>query len=378
MATKRYTWWTLLLLVSVGACVEPFETPVQDKDVNFLVVDGFLNTTNGTANVKLSRASVLHDAVSTIPEENAQVEIEDNNGSRFPLIARGLGVYDATHNNISLTDQYRIYILTTDGKEYRSKFITPKVAPPIDELAWVPTSDGVHVRVDTHDDSKQSRYYRWDFVETWEYRAPISSDFLMENGEPRYRLPEEQIWVCYRSLPSSQILTTSTVRLSEDRVNDFDLTFLPRATSKLGVRYSILVRQFAMSQEAYEYWEELKKTTESLGGLFDPQPGKVTGNMANIADDSEVVIGYFDAGSASEKRLFIRFSELPTHLKVTTPFATCTEESIGVNEVATLSPLYLITSAITEGITVIGYRYTTTACADCRYQGGSIIKPEFW
>lgn len=368
----------MLLLMLVGACVEPFEPPVQDKDVNFLVVDGFLNTTNGNANVKLSRASVLHEAVSTIPEENALVEIEDNNGNRYSLAPLGLGVYNSTHAEINLTGEYRIYIRTADGKEYNSKYVTPKIAPPIDELSWVGTADGVYVLLDTHDDSKQSRYYRWEFVETWEYRAPISSDFIMENGEPRYRLPEEQIWICYRSLPSSQIMTTSTVRLSEDRVNDFPLTFLPRATSKLGVRYSILVRQFAMTQEAFDYWEELKKTTESLGGLFDPQPGKVTGNVSNIADDNEVVIGYFDAGSASEQRLFIRFSDLPTHLKFTTPFATCVEESIGVNEVATLSPLYLLTSQITEGITVIGYRYTTTACADCRYQGGSIIKPEFW
>jgi hypothetical protein len=375
--TIKFFQW-LILIFSIS-CVEPFDPPVQDAEVNFLVVDSYLNTTTGHASVKLSRASVLHEVTATLPELAANVSIEDNSGNTYPLNELGLGAYELIDAGLTvLSRQYRIYIRSSDGKEHRSAFVTPTITPPIDSVNWVPKADGVQIVVDTHDETAQSRYYRWDFVETWEYKAPLSSDFKLVNGAPKYREPEEQIYVCYRSLPSTPINTTSTVRLSEDRVSDYELTFLPRGTQKLSVRYSVLVKQYALSRTAFDYWEQLKNTTESLGGLFDPQPGKVSGNISNINDPDDIVLGFFDAGSIQEKRIFIRFVDLPSHLKSSIGSAECIEESIGVAEVATLPSFYLITSQITQGIVVVGYRYTTIPCADCRYQGGSVVKPDFW
>jgi hypothetical protein len=375
-ATIKFFQW--LMLISTTSCVEPFDPPVQDVNVNFLVVDSYLNTTIGSATVKLSRASVLHEATATLPELGANVAIEDNSGNIYSLNELGQGAYAITDVGLTAESQYRIYIRANDGKEYRSTFVTPTTAPPIDSISWIPKADGVQIVVDAHDETARSRYYRWDYIETWEYRSPLSSNFKLVNGTPVFRTPEEQIYVCYRSLPSTAINTTSTVRLSEDRVNDYNLTFLPRGAQKLSARYSILVRQYALSREAYDYWEQLKKTTESLGSLFDPQPGKVSGNISNINDINDIVLGFFDAGSIQEKRIFIRFFDLPPHLKTTVGSSECIEESIGVAEVAALPSFYLITSQITQGIAVVGYRYTTIPCADCRYQGGSTDKPEFW
>lgn len=367
-----------MMVLVVFGCVEPFDPPVQDVNVNFLVVDSYLNTSQGHATVRLSRASVLHEATATLPETGAQVAIEDISNNTFLLHETDEGNYELTDAGLATQSQYRLYVRTEDNKEYRSAFVTPTNAPAIDSVNWRARADGVQIVVDTHDETAQSRYYRWDFIETWEYRSPLSSNFKLVNGIPIYRSPEEQIYVCYRSLPSTQINTASTVRLSEDRVSDYELTFLPRGTQKLGVRYSILVRQYTLSREAYDYWEQLKRTTESLGGLFDPQPGKVVGNISSISDPDDIVLGYFDAGSVQEKRIFIRFLDLPADLKTTTPFEECSEESIGVAEVATLPSFYLITSQITEGIVVVGYRYTSIPCADCRYQGGSVTQPDFW
>ena len=53
-------------------------------------------------------------------------------------------------------------------------------------------------------------------------------------------------------------MTFSTTRLSKDVVSQFPITFIPGNSFKLGVKYSILVRQIALSQSGFEYYERSK------------------------------------------------------------------------------------------------------------------------
>jgi hypothetical protein len=46
---------------------------------------------------------------------------------------------------------------------------------------------------------------------------------------------------------------------------------------RISSRYSTLVRQFAISPNTYNYWQNLKNT-EQLGTLFDAQPSQLVGN----------------------------------------------------------------------------------------------------
>jgi hypothetical protein len=64
-----------------------------------------------------------------------------------------------------------------------------------------------------------------------------------------------------------------------------------------------------MSQESYTYWNNLRITNETQGGLSDIQPGVITGNIFSITDDTEPVLGYFDASTVSEKRVFFNYRD---------------------------------------------------------------------
>jgi hypothetical protein len=360
------------------SCLDPYQPPVTDQEVNFLVIDGFVNTSNGSVDVTLSRALVLWKVASPEPERGAQVVLEESGGNTYPLAELPQGKYTVTSPAIVADREYRLYIRTQSGKEYRSQFITPKQSPAITELGWVPAEDGIFITVDTHDTANQTHYYRWDFVETWAYRSVFASDYKMKGGVPVLRSADELVHQCYKTVPSVQINTATTTRFSEDRIDDYELTFIKAGAQRIKDHYSILVNQYALSKNAYEYWEQLKNTTETLGSLFDPQPSRVSGNIQNINDPGETVIGYFDGGSSTQKRIFIRFRDLPGHLQITIPQDVCEPHSIDVGKVSTLPSFYELTTAIISGITVIGFNYSTVDCVDCTYQGGTTTKPDFW
>lgn len=374
---KLWNW--LAMTVMMAGCVESFDLPVHNGDVNFLVIDGFLNTANGEVNVSLLRATKLTEPTSP-PEEHATVTLEDSDGNSYPLAGLGSGNYKRTETSLDLEKQYRIYVKTSDGNEYRSLFSTPRRTPEITEVGWHEESNGLQITVDTEDATGNTRYYRWTFEETWEYRSVYTSNWILVEGEPEYRRPDEQVNICYQTLPSDQIFTTSTTGFTTDRVDNFELVFLPKGTEKLWHTYSILVKQYAISREAYEYFEKLKKTSQDLGGLFDPQPSKVTGNISNIADPSEVVLGYFDAGEANEKRLFVNFRDLPDNLREANQTRSCYADTVDLENLPQFASTSsnLLLDQITEGLMVVGYSFTTKGCADCRTRGGVTSKPTFW
>ncbi len=118
----------------------------------------------------------------------------------------------------------------------------------------------------------------------------------------------------------------------------------------------------------------LEKTTENLGGLFDPLPAQVIGNMFSEDHPAEPVMGYFSGGTVDEKRMFIVLAELPDYLKFYTPLVKgCEITVLSVQNIANTIGDKVLLDVFGSGFTV-----TTPECGDCRAQGGVITQPDFW
>jgi hypothetical protein len=365
-------------MVLLESCVEPFDIPVRNEEVGFLVIDGYVNTSNNTATVTLSRAVPLSNDNIFPRENNAIVTIEEESGKTYSLISQKNGVYTLIDPGFLNNKRYRLNVRTGSGKQYQSEFITTKSAPPIDSISWRGTEEGVTVVIDTRDNENNTKYYRWEYEEAWQYEAPFSSEYKLVNGVPILRTGNEQIKTCYTSQRSSDIITATTIDFGNDELVDQEIAFVPILSVKTRIHYSILVRQFALSEEAYDYWQQLSINTESLGGLFDPQPSQLRGNIQNMNDADEPVLGYFDGGGVSEKRLFIRYTDLPDYLQVFPGPSQCREEEIIPSRVHELGIFFLITHAVYDGPALVGYMFTAPECADCTKQGGTTKKPDYW
>lgn len=372
----RTCYYLLLILVMIGGgCVEPYQPSVVSQDYKYLVVDGYIDLVNEFATVELSRTLPLYSKDPVPPETNATVSIESDNGSVVILEESKSGFYEKRNVAFSASQQYRLIIRTTDNQEYQSDYITIKSTPQIDSVYWEAENDGLRIYVNTHDDTGNSRYYKWKFHETWQYSSSFSSFLKLVNGKVVTRPQEESINTCWGSNSSKNILVGSSGNLKLDVIDHYLITNVAPGR-KLSEKYSILVSQQAITKEAYDYWQQLQQTTESLGSLFDPMPYELSGNIRCTSNPSLRVLGYFSGGSTTEKRIFIKPSDIPSRLRFfQQPY--CEYDTIPIDQVPNLTDNYLLITFYGYPDT-LGYLTSSSICIDCRVLGGTTTKPLFW
>lgn len=376
--------WLHILLISSIFCVAPscrdeYMPDLDRSERNVLVVEGFLNAGQEPTFIRLTRNLPLTEEANlgVRPEINATVTVEGTDNSVQSLSQDPSGLYTAT---LTLQDDlgYRVRIITTRNEEYLSEFVEVKPSPPIDSIGWTRDENGVIVHANTHDDTGGSVYYRWEYDETWEINSTYYTNYIFENLEVRLRrMPEEDRSVCFKYGTSRNVIVGSSARLQSDRIEQAPLLRIPPADERLSVRYSIMVRQYVLDKKGYEFFDLMKKNTEQIGTIFDPQPSELSGNFTCISNPQIPVIGYINAGTIAEKRFFIRSSEIPNwNFYVHCPIKEVTPDSV----IYYLSDGTYIPYAIHSTIpgTIDYYLTSYPRCVDCTERNGSLQRPSYW
>jgi hypothetical protein len=376
-----YIYW--LLAFCITSCIEPYNPPAITAAENYLVVEGFINSGTQPSTFYLSRTRTQADASNVIPEVGATVYVESENGERYDFSEQRDGQYNSSPLNLLFNARYRLHIRTRTNKEYVSDYVPLKATPAIDTLTWDVMNDGVQIYVNTHDPENNTRYYRWEYEEAWEYRSAFYSNFIYvpKDSSMVSRFAENQIYFCYKSEKSSKIYINSSARLAEDIIYRNPVAFVPASTGKLTYKYSVLVKQYALSQEAFDYWQILQKNTESTGSIFDAQPSQLQGNITCTSNPEEPVIGFVNASTMQQKRLFIEGRDLPFPA-INIGYTSCEMDTIPNAKQSladtfangTFVPIFSIAGPL--GIT--HYTFSYKNCVDCREKGGTTQKPDFW
>jgi hypothetical protein len=369
--------YSVLLFLLFATCKESYIPPVISTGNSYLVVEGFINNGADTTRINLTHTFKLADTAVVVPELHAQVFVEGKSGGAYPLAEQGKGLYIAPGLSLSPAQQYRLHIRTNAGKEYASDFVDLKASPPIDSINWVSDNKGFQLYVNTHDPQNASRYYRWDIAETWEFHAVYQSILKYENGLILPRFPDT-IYTCWQNNIPSTILLASSAKLAQDVIYRFPLTLLPPNSWKISVRYSLLLKQYVLTPEAYNFWQQLQKNSEQVGSIFSAQPSEARGNIHNLADSSEQVIGYISAGTMRQQRIFITPYDIPDW-RLSFYSDGCEEQNIPQDSLK-----YFLEDGgalpLEVASNVGGYfRYWISGkyCADCT-QVGTNKKPYFW
>ncbi|HMH24461.1 MAG TPA: DUF4249 domain-containing protein [Puia sp.] len=369
-----------VLLVLSMACKESYVPPVVSSNISHLVVEGFINNGADTTWITLSHTYKLDDSASVTPELNAQVYVEDKNGSAYPLSENGNGVYIAPGLSLNPSLQYRLHIRTSGGKNYASDYVELKTSPPIDSIGWTDSDAGLQIYANTHDPQNVSHYYRYEYNETWEFHSVYFSYFKYENRSISSRYPN-LVYTCWKSTPSTTVLLASSAKLASDVIYQAPLVLIPNSSWKISVMYSILVKQYVLTTEGYNFWLNLQKNSEQIGSIFSPQPSESKGNVHNLSDSTEQVIGFVSAGTMQQKRVYFTPGELPNwHLQFYTD--ACSEMSIPDNPDSLehfLGSGYAWPIDYSTGVIGVGVRYDIAPreCADCTLTGSN-QKPYFW
>ena len=214
------------LMILVVSCKQEYIPSVNEENKNLLVVEGFLNSGQGTTTIRLSRSVGLTDTTKKKVELEAKVNVEGQDGSSFALAGNTNGEYSITQLLLLNNIKYRLHIKTINGKEYASDFVPIKITPPIDSITWEGESDGLRFYVNTHDPQNATKYYQWDFEETWEFHSAYYSTIkYIRNNNNRvtdlvYKYPDHSmdttIYKCWKTVNSTSINIGSSENLTTD------------------------------------------------------------------------------------------------------------------------------------------------------------------
>jgi len=277
---------------------------------------------------------------------------------------------------------YQVKVITPEGEDLVSGFDTMPVGPKLDSVYYflkdVPTSNPelslrvMQFYVNLNAAGNYSQHYKWDIIETWEYHAPHPVQYYYDGTEHEIIPPDSTNMVCWITGLVKNVFTLSTKNLSQNVYNQYPLHRIDGNTSRLGILYSMLVSQLALSEGAYYYWEQLRINSNDQGGLYEKQPLAIKGNLVNMNSPEKEVLGYFYAASESSRRYFYHDIE-GIDLNF---YNYCSEESLGMfgwKEVFPWEyPVYFYYNEFGE------LKILNLGCVDCRKLGGTTVKPDFW
>ena len=385
----HYICKMILLLVITSSCIEPFEGAV-DSFEDILVVNATITNENKRQEVLLSRSFRFEEDV-TPAEENAEVVVRTQDGDQYIFEEVSPGKY---LSNIAfaaeMNKEYTLMISTESGKSYASSSMQlPVQDTSIDNLYAERTTnndgtEGMGIFVDSFDPSRGSNYYRHEYIETFKIIAPFWSPFdivVIGEGVSTITLDvilrEREERICYGTNPSKSIQVASTLALSEDRLNKYNVRFIERDDYILTYRYSVLVRQYVQSPEAFSFYETLRGLSQSAGNVFsEDQPGFLAGNIFSLDNSRENIAGFFEVATVAEKRIFFDYEnffpneEPPPYIADCVPFSPSTEGGLGERDLLNL--IYADAVRYYAPGLVVQKR-----CGDCTVLGSNVV-PDFW
>ncbi len=358
-----------LAVLALTGCTIQF-IPDTDENKELLVVEGLITDQDRVNTVRLSRSLPLGKPLVRKPVTRAAVTITDDLGTVTTLREAKSGVYvtDSTKFRGVPGRSYSLRIRIANAN-YTSDMVKMKAVPEVSSLDWervtftqsddiMDLEEGARIILDTNDPTRECLYYRWEYTETWEYHVP-------------YDVVNRVCWVTERS---DRILIKNTTVYNQARVTDYPVSLVTNKTDKLKETYSILVKQYSLNEQEFDFWSRMLNLSQNVGGLYDITPMAIPSNIRNENNPEETVLGYFSVSAVSEKRLFIdeRFMGLPnfyTYCATDTLYGRLPEEGLNVDfwvieDYGNESPPFWVITTYRE-------------CADCTTRG-TTVKPDFW
>lgn len=294
----------LFICLLFSQCLEPFEFDVSEADVEkVLVVDGVLSNSSGPHTVTLSRTQPFGQKFID-PVTNANVILNN----QFEYTEESNGVYVLKNVNIEVGNEYVLSIKLAYGASYSTDpVVMPKPVKPDSsyvkfERDIFTTLRGteriakvINVYVDTplpNNTTGEITYLRW---------VTDGLSIFPEEFCSNLHIPK----TCYVYQPANaQSLTIqSSENISGNRLNKQQVSQKNDHTNtEFRTLYVFNTYQYSITKESFIYWGRLKSLANQSGTVFDLPPAALQGNVFNVNNEEELVLGYFDVAAVDTVR----------------------------------------------------------------------------
>lgn len=389
--------WLIGLVLLTVSCVEQIDIKTLTFE-DALVVEGTITSEYKFHEIKLSRTYKLEEKDSAF-ERKAIISIIDDIGNTYSFEEDTPGVYISDIEFRAIPErEYQLKISTSNGSTYSSTPTKLTSEATIESVYALKSEDddGVSIYVDSFNPNGNTRYYRFEYEETYKIIAPKwkPKDLVIVSKNPPvfdFTARDENKRNCYKTIYSKGIIQTETNNLVDDRITEFPIRFIAKDNYIISHRYSMLLKQYVQSQEAYTFYKILNDLSSSESLFSQNQPGFVGGNIFSENNSNEKVIGFFEVSSVSTKRMFFSPKDLDLIVPYPRPYPVpCHIIAPQINPKYGLSLFEYIESGRflfyvksdpgtppTDQPSGGPFILTESACGDCTSLGSNVV-PEFW
>ncbi len=362
---RLFRWFLRMSLLPalLIACVDPVDGILLGT-VDVLVVDGIINNLPEPQVIRLNRSKSdpFTGQTGFTPITGATVEVVVDSAEAIPCHETIDGSYQLPSDfKGQIGHAYQLRFSLVDGTRYAStqQIVPAYPVPSINKLTarFNPKSlrtplDGFYTAghdlfVEFKDPVEAHNYYRWDW-RIWEkqqwcrtcqqgvYAVYGIRDSLVLSNASRgnyYSYTEDRstrLEDCYRELTPPafsyrtplpdytydymcrtncwEIFYSHDITVFDDVYTNGGLITGLKAAQIPFYTYNpclVEIRQSALTADAYGYFKAIQDQTERTGGLADTPPSVLAGNVHNVANRKEVVVGFFSASVLASLRYWL-------------------------------------------------------------------------
>ena len=319
-----------LTLCVLQSCIKPFDFEV-DEGAKKLVVNGMITNEPGPYTVKINKTTSYGGHFSDVHDDilKAQVTITDDLGAVETLKEFKPGEFVTDLNGIQgrIGGKYTLRIKLKNGEEYVSETETLPAVSNIDRFYYQykevlslnaenneVRSPYFEMRVDLKDAATEKNYYRWVSLGTYEVETqPENFTTQDKNGNPR-PAPKNCCRQCWVRRVDYSAAVTSDRDFDGKNLIGMPVANIPITPQFFGIKYHIELKQYSISEKVFYFWKTLESQTAGTGSVQDPAPANARGNITNINNPDEQVLGYFGASGVITKTMYLGPQDVPFSL----------------------------------------------------------------
>lgn len=362
----------IAILFVLQSCVYDYTPKDLGKYENKLVVYGLVSNELSPIEVYLTRTKGVNEHTINA-EDGANIRVLSSSGQEIVLTERGNGLYASIESiQGAIGEEYKIEITTKDGSKYESDYRQLNIPDEIGEISYEieekETNDieynleGYQFYIDIETKNSDG-YFRYEMEETWEIYMPKPATKYWDGEE---FIPVDFSRICWRSSYLDDFYVISTKNYGSSSIKNFPLNYVTNETERLKRRYCLNVKQYTMSEESFLFWNSQKNNIGS-NTMYPSQPYQVVGNIKNINDPNEIVLGIFEVSGVSNRYVFAEQFKGTTGNIV----SECTESTSPSAYQEAYGYYAYDKDPVTEVI-------VQEKCANCEMHGGNPVKPYFW
>ncbi len=301
------------------------------RNNKILVVEGLLTDdvqNPDTISIQYSTSIEGNIKKAEIPSLAPVIKIVDS-GKEIKLVEYAKGKYLPPKDfQIKQTERYLLKF-TVNEQIYESSPESIITTPPITDIyeKFNPISrlseDGKtqlsanEVFIDFVDTPNQENYYLWRYTLYERLQHCATCNYTMYDFDSEKCIPPlpylRSPYYDYNCLNECYAIIKNTqINVMSDALSKGSLV-KGRLIAKIPYYYSygclVEVDQMCVSPEAFAFYKVLESQSQSTGGLADSPPAAIIGNIQNLTNPTEKVVGYFGIANIQRKKVWIDRSQ---------------------------------------------------------------------